>query len=127
MRISDWSSDVCSSDLERPGDGGDAADEREQHDDQAAHRLERRAPDRTRDPAEQRPRATGDEPGHGEDGHLVPPDAHAERGSGQLAVAQSGELATEPAAPDGYYPHVERAEVERSPQDRKHTSLNSSH
>src|SRR3546814_1310625 len=22
MRISDWSSDVCSSDLERPGDGG---------------------------------------------------------------------------------------------------------
>src|SRR3546814_10484147 len=55
---------------ERPGDGGDAADEREQHDDQAAHRLERRAPDRTRDPAVQRPRATGDEPGHGEDGHL---------------------------------------------------------
>src|SRR3546814_14666941 len=35
---------------ERPGDGGDAADAREQHDDQAAHRLERRAPEIARAP-----------------------------------------------------------------------------
>src|SRR3546814_3348009 len=80
--ISDWSSDVCSSDL---------ADVGEQHDQQAADRIELAALHRARQTAEEGACATGDKAGEGEDDDLHGADPHAEGGGRELAVAHGGE------------------------------------
>jgi hypothetical protein len=100
---------------ERAAHRGDAAHEGEEHDDQAGHRLELGALHRPRGAAEEGAGAAGDEGGDREDGHLGGPHPHAERGRGQLAVADGGELPSEPGPPDGPDAHGHDGEDHRAP------------
>ncbi len=105
---------------ERAGDeganhGGDAADVREQQDDDALHRVELRALHRTGETTEERPGAPGDEPRDREGHHLRPADVEPECARGQLAVSDRRELATEPAATHRTDEHGEEHEHDSAP------------